>query len=135
MHPAPSIIVFTTLSGIGFGLMAWLGLGIGPDGFWFAFTACGLALGFACVGLVASLWHLGNPQRPPGALGIAPMPPRLDHPAPRPAAPPAPPAQRQPHPVRPAPQLSPCSHPAAALLSHPPPHDPITCLRSVQPSR
>ncbi len=63
MHPAPSIIVFTTLSGIGFGLMAWLGLGIGPDGFWFAFTACGLALGFACVGLVASLWHLGNPQR------------------------------------------------------------------------
>ena len=25
MHPAPSIIVFTTLSGLGFGLMAWLG--------------------------------------------------------------------------------------------------------------
>ena len=63
MHPAPSIIVFTTLSGIGFGLMAWLGLGIGPDGFWFALTGCGLALFFACVGLVASLWHLGNPQR------------------------------------------------------------------------
>lgn len=63
MHPAPSIIVFTTLSGIGFGLMAWLGLGLGPDGFWFAFLACGLALGFACIGLIASLWHLGNPQR------------------------------------------------------------------------
>ncbi|MGX1308926.1 DMSO reductase anchor subunit [Amorphus suaedae] len=63
MHPAPSIIVFTTLSGIGFGLMAWLGLGIGPDGFWFALLGCGFALGFACVGLLASLWHLGNPQR------------------------------------------------------------------------
>ena len=63
MHPAPSIIVFTTLSGIGFGLMAWLGLGLGPEGFWFAFLACGLALGFACIGLIASLWHLGNPQR------------------------------------------------------------------------
>ncbi|WP_018698676.1 dimethyl sulfoxide reductase anchor subunit family protein [Amorphus coralli] len=63
MHPAPSIIVFTTLSGIGFGLMAWLGLGLGPDGFWFALLACGLALGFASIGLFASLWHLGNPQR------------------------------------------------------------------------
>ena len=30
MHPAPSIIAFTTLSGLGFGLIAWLGLGAGP---------------------------------------------------------------------------------------------------------
>ena len=30
MHPAPSIIAFTTLSGLGFGLMAWLGVGADP---------------------------------------------------------------------------------------------------------
>ena len=28
MHPAPSVILFTTLSGIGFGLLAFLGLGL-----------------------------------------------------------------------------------------------------------
>ncbi|MDP5326223.1 MAG: dibenzothiophene desulfurase, partial [Paracoccaceae bacterium] len=27
MHPAPSLIIFTTLSGLGFGLLFWLGLG------------------------------------------------------------------------------------------------------------
>ncbi|MEW5424433.1 dimethyl sulfoxide reductase anchor subunit family protein [Amorphus sp. 3PC139-8] len=63
MHPAPSIIVFTTLSGIGFGLMVWLGLGLGPDGIVFALLASGLALAFASIGLLASLGHLGNPQR------------------------------------------------------------------------
>ncbi len=25
MHPAPSVIIFTTLSGLGFGLLVWLG--------------------------------------------------------------------------------------------------------------
>ena len=30
MHPAPSVIIFTSLSGLGFGLMFWLGLGL-PD--------------------------------------------------------------------------------------------------------
>ena len=30
MHPAASIIAFTTLSGLGFGLMAWLAIGAGP---------------------------------------------------------------------------------------------------------
>ena len=58
MHPAPSIIVFTTLSGLGFGLMAWLGS-----------TAAGapahalLALALASAGLLASLLHLGQPLR------------------------------------------------------------------------
>ena len=32
MHPAPSVILFTTLSGIGFGLLAFLGLGL-PRGY------------------------------------------------------------------------------------------------------
>ncbi len=63
MHPASSLIVFTTLSGAGFGLMVWLGLGFGPDGSLFGFVGCGLASLLAGIGLVASLWHLGNPQR------------------------------------------------------------------------
>lgn len=63
MHPASSIIVFTTLSGAGFGLMVWLGLGFGPQGIGFGFVASALALVLAGVGLVSSLWHLGNPQR------------------------------------------------------------------------
>ena len=33
MHPAPSVIAFTTLSGLGFGLLFWLGMGLpGPTG-------------------------------------------------------------------------------------------------------
>jgi DMSO reductase anchor subunit len=63
MHPAHSIIVLTTLSGSGFGLMAWLGLGFGPSSMGFGFIACGLALILASIGLATSLWHLGNPQR------------------------------------------------------------------------
>ena len=26
MHPAPSVILFSSLSGMGFGLLAWLGI-------------------------------------------------------------------------------------------------------------
>jgi DMSO reductase anchor subunit len=63
MHPAASIIVFTTLSGAGFGMMAWLGAGFGPDSAASGFTACALALLLAGAGLLASLAHLGNPQR------------------------------------------------------------------------
>lgn len=63
MHPAPSIIVFTVLSGLGFGLLFFLGLGK-PDvsGFTaFVFFLMGFAL--ATGGLIASTFHLGNPQR------------------------------------------------------------------------
>lgn len=63
MHPASSIIIFTTLSGTGFGLMIWLGLGFGPSGVEAGFVACALALALSGAGLLASLWHLGNPQR------------------------------------------------------------------------
>ncbi len=63
MHPAPSVILFTSLSGLGFGLMFWLGFGF-PDvsgwaAFWFFFIAYALSVG----GLLASTLHLGNPQR------------------------------------------------------------------------
>lgn len=69
MHPAPSIIAFTTLSGLGFGLMAWLGLGpwLGPgaeaDGLWRVVALCALAPALAGAGLLASLLHLGQPRR------------------------------------------------------------------------
>ncbi|MDO6588914.1 dibenzothiophene desulfurase [Loktanella sp. D2R18] len=63
MHPAPSVIIFTTFSGLGFGLLFWLGLGvITPTGIsafiWFA-----IAYIFAVGGLLASTFHLGHPER------------------------------------------------------------------------
>ena len=49
MHPAPSVIAFTTLSGLGFGLLAFLGLGLPPVTGWvsfvFFFLAYALAVG------------------------------------------------------------------------------------------
>ena len=64
MHPAPSVILFTVLSGMGFGCLAFLGLGLAvplPAGR----RSCrwGLGYGLAVGGLMASTFHLGNPQR------------------------------------------------------------------------
>lgn len=58
MHPAPSLILFSALSGLGFGLLAWLGLR--PPASWALF-----ALGFALAGagLLASTAHLRRPSR------------------------------------------------------------------------
>ncbi|WP_434620564.1 dimethyl sulfoxide reductase anchor subunit family protein [Tabrizicola sp. M-4] len=61
MHPAPSVIVFTVLSGMGFGFLAVMGL-YGAQGIP-AFFLWGLGYGLAVAGLVASTFHLGNPQR------------------------------------------------------------------------
>lgn len=73
MHPALSIIVFTTLSGAGYGLLFWLGLlgaaGALPPERGFGFAAFALALGAVTAGLVASTWHLGHPERAWRALG------------------------------------------------------------------
>jgi len=63
MHPAASVIVFTTLSGLGLGLMFWLGLGAMDVHGWVAFTFCAMALGLTVIGLLSSTLHLGNPQR------------------------------------------------------------------------
>ena len=60
MHPAPSVIFFTAFSGLGFGLLAWLGLGLPPVSGWVAFTFYVLAYGMAVGGLLASVFHLGN---------------------------------------------------------------------------
>lgn len=63
MHPAPSIILFTTLSGLGFGMLAFLGLDVpaprGWTAFWFFLIAFALAVG----GLLSSTFHLGHPER------------------------------------------------------------------------
>lgn len=63
MHPAPSLIAFSTLSGLGFGLLAWLGLGVPPAQGWMAAVFHALGLGLASAGLLASTFHLGNPRR------------------------------------------------------------------------
>ncbi len=63
MHPAWSVIVFTVLSGFGFGYLAWLGIGIPAVTGWAAFWSYLIAFGLAVTGLVASTFHLGNPQR------------------------------------------------------------------------
>lgn len=68
MHPALSVIVFTTLSGFGYGLAALLGL-FQPDPALLA-VKFGYVLSFAsiAIGLMSSLLHLGNPQRAMRAL-------------------------------------------------------------------
>jgi DMSO reductase anchor subunit len=67
MHPALSIIVFTTASGAGYGLLALLALGalvghLAPTAT-FGICAFGTALGLVGAGLVSSLGHLGHPER------------------------------------------------------------------------
>lgn len=62
MHPAPSVILFSTLSGLGFGFLAFLGwAAITPSG-WAAFFLWGLGYGLAVAGLMAATFHLGNPK-------------------------------------------------------------------------
>lgn len=63
MHPAPSVIVFTTLSGLGFGLLFWLGLGHPDVTGWVAFVFFAIAFALAVGGLLASTFHLGHPER------------------------------------------------------------------------
>jgi DMSO reductase anchor subunit len=63
MHPAPSIIVFTTLSGLGYGLAALLGLGLLDPSLVATKIAHVLALLLIGAGLISSTLHLGNPQR------------------------------------------------------------------------
>ena len=63
MHPAPSIIVFTTLSGLGYGLAAVLGLGLLDPAALATKLAYLLAFALIAGGLVSSTLHLGNPQR------------------------------------------------------------------------
>lgn len=67
MHPAYSVIFFTSASGAGYGLLVWLGVaevsGTMPEGWWFRFLAFGVALGLITAGLLSSTFHLGRPER------------------------------------------------------------------------
>lgn len=63
MHPAPSVIVFTVLSGLGFGFLAMLGFGVlRPTGLG-AIPAYGLGYVLSVGGLLSSTLHLGRPER------------------------------------------------------------------------
>lgn len=67
MHPAYSVILFTTLSGAGYGLLIIQALfaitgGVPPDR-WFGFVSFAFAFAMIGVGLVASTFHLGHPER------------------------------------------------------------------------
>lgn len=63
MHPAPSVILFTTFSGLGFGLLFWLGIGLPNVTGWTAFAFFSIAYTMAVGGLLASTFHLGHPER------------------------------------------------------------------------
>mgnify|MGYP000279775440 FL=1 len=63
MHPAPSVILFTTFSGLGFGLLFWLGINPNPPTGWVAFVFFAIAYLGAVGGLLASTFHLGHPER------------------------------------------------------------------------
>ncbi|MDW3182857.1 dimethyl sulfoxide reductase anchor subunit family protein [Roseobacter sp.] len=63
MHPAPSVIFFTTFSGLGFGLLFFLGLGYPSVTGWTAFAFFVIAYLMAVGGLMASTFHLGRPER------------------------------------------------------------------------
>ena len=73
MHPALSVIVFTTLSGLGYGLWMWSGLalalGRGPHGGIAHHTALVLGVLPVLVGLLSSTLHLGKPLRAWRAFG------------------------------------------------------------------
>lgn len=67
MHPAYSVIFFTTATGAGYGLLALLALAavtgrVQPD-FWLGLVGLGLALGLVSAGLLSSTGHLGRPER------------------------------------------------------------------------
>lgn len=63
MHPSPSVIIFTTCSGLGFGLLVWLGFGLPDVTGWVAVAFFAVAYLLAVGGLLASTFHLGHPER------------------------------------------------------------------------
>jgi DMSO reductase anchor subunit len=67
VHPAWSVILLTTLIGVGQGLFAALfavqALDLVPAGAGFYWAGAALALLFLAAGLIASFFHLGHPER------------------------------------------------------------------------
>jgi sulfite dehydrogenase (quinone) subunit SoeC len=67
MNPHFSVLLLTTASGAGYGMLAWLGvlnaLRLLPSSPWFGVPAILVALVLCTVGLLASTFHLGHPER------------------------------------------------------------------------
>ena len=67
MHPALSVIIFTTTSGAGYGLLVWYGLisvfSEAAGGRVVALVVLPLALLLITAGLLSSTFHLGRPER------------------------------------------------------------------------
>lgn len=67
MHPAFSVILFTTSSGAGYGLIALMGALAAADRLqpdrWVGVAGFGLGLVAIVAGLLASTFHLGHPER------------------------------------------------------------------------
>ena len=72
MHPAYSVILFTTASGAGYGLLFWMSLaatfGALPGGRALGLVALAFALALITIGLLSSTLHLGRPERAIGAF-------------------------------------------------------------------
>jgi sulfite dehydrogenase (quinone) subunit SoeC len=67
MHPALSVIIFTVVSGMGYGLLFLMGIGAATGWLtadrWFGVAAFGLAFAAIAAGLISSTLHLGHPER------------------------------------------------------------------------
>jgi DMSO reductase anchor subunit len=68
MHPAYSVILFTTASGAGYGLLFLLGLSAAfgfelPRSATFGLVTFAISLGLISLGLLSSTFHLGHPER------------------------------------------------------------------------
>lgn len=67
MHPARSVIFFTTASGAGYGILIWLvvlaATGLLPRETLFGVIAFALGLALVVAGLLSSTLHLGRPER------------------------------------------------------------------------
>ncbi len=67
MIPDFSVVLLTTASGVGYGMLAWLGvlnaLRLLPSSPWFGVAAILVGLALSTVGLLASTLHLGHPER------------------------------------------------------------------------
>jgi len=67
VHPASSVILLTTSTGVGYGLLFLLGIlapaGLIPAEGWLGLAAMGLSLSMVTLGLLASTFHLGHPER------------------------------------------------------------------------
>jgi DMSO reductase anchor subunit len=67
MHPAYSVILFTTASGAGYGLLLWLAaaaaLNLMPRDPMLGLFGLGFAIALVTIGLLSSTLHLGRPAR------------------------------------------------------------------------